>query len=316
MSQPLVSVCITTYNQRDYILECLESAFQCAGEIPIEIIVGDDASDDGTSEIVEAFAQRTGGIVRHVRHDIRLGAFRNYDHVIALARAPLIAHLDGDDYWLPGKLVLQVSFMQGNPDCAAVYTNAVTIDERGRRLGVFNNVQHGEWTLEGMLERGNFLNTSSMVFRTHLRKSLLAINGPYLDYLMHLRFAQHGKLVQLPGEFVAYRIDARGSMVSTMGGRVRELYWASILDVPKDLASERSRARGMADFLRRVILRDLRAGHLQSIMSWVGRVAGEAPCSFPLLAALVASSLAHVAARHAARRLGTFGGAPPVMVIR
>jgi len=58
ISQPRVSVCVLTCNQRNYIQQCIESVLAQAPDTSLEILVGDDRSDDGTSEIVAALASR------------------------------------------------------------------------------------------------------------------------------------------------------------------------------------------------------------------------------------------------------------------
>src|SRR5690606_3460291 len=54
---PDVTVCITTCNQRDYVAQCLLSVLDQGGRRLLEVIVGDDCSDDGTSEIVALIAK-------------------------------------------------------------------------------------------------------------------------------------------------------------------------------------------------------------------------------------------------------------------
>ena len=46
--------------------------------------------------------------------------------LIARADGEFIARTDGDDYWLPGKLQRQLEYLLAHPDCAAVYTNAIS----------------------------------------------------------------------------------------------------------------------------------------------------------------------------------------------
>ena len=53
-----VSVCVTTYNQREFIGQALESVLSQETKFSYELLVGDDGSDDGTWEIVDGFAQR------------------------------------------------------------------------------------------------------------------------------------------------------------------------------------------------------------------------------------------------------------------
>ena len=81
------------------------------------------------------------------------------------AQGDYVARVDGDDYWLPGKLARQIAYLQTHPHCTAVYTNAVTVDESGRYIGLFNDIGDARLTLANLLRRGNALNNSSVLFR-------------------------------------------------------------------------------------------------------------------------------------------------------
>ncbi len=282
MGQGMISVCVLTCNQQPYIRQCMDSVLAQAGDIPLQILVGDDCSDDGTTRIVAEFAAAWPRVVEHIRHNSRLGADANYQFLLKRATGAFIAHLDGDDYWLPGKLKRQMEYMTANPGCAAVYTNALTISEEGDPVGLFNDMGDDVFNLAAMLRRGNFLNTSSMVFRAELREQLLAINGPFLDYRMHLLFARSGFLAQIAEPLSVYRIGSHGSMTSTSSTSndlVRRLYWEAIMDVPRNLVSDNDFAHGIANFLRRVMSRSLRTRRWELAKAWFPRALNASPYS-------------------------------------
>src|SRR6185312_10584582 len=150
------------------------------------------ASDDGTSEIVSQLAREYPQRVEHIRREAHIGAFANMRDLMARAGSDYVARVDGDDYWLPGKLHRQVAYLQFHPDCAAVYTNAITVDEAGNRIGLFNDVGDARFDLAEMLCRGNFLNNSSVLFRAAGRHAWLDVKVPQIDYRVHLWHARHG----------------------------------------------------------------------------------------------------------------------------
>ncbi|WP_199052847.1 glycosyltransferase [Aquitalea sp. ASV15] len=115
--KPKVSVCIVTYNQQAYIEECLESVLAQQTDFSFEIIVGDDASTDLTRQKLQALQQRHPEQIRLVLHETNIGAAPNIYSVYAMAKGEYIAHLDGDDYMLPGKLQIQTDFMDANQHC-------------------------------------------------------------------------------------------------------------------------------------------------------------------------------------------------------
>src|SRR5690242_15505251 len=134
MNRPTMTVCIVTCNQRDFIEACVRSVATQEVDAELRVLVGDDASDDGTSEIVARLAREHAGSVQHFRRESRMGGFANMRDLIGRADGDFVARVDGDDYWLPGKLQRQLDYLTSHPDCAAVYTNAITVDEAGNRI--------------------------------------------------------------------------------------------------------------------------------------------------------------------------------------
>ncbi len=110
---PLVSVIIPTYN-RVYILhKAIESVLSQTFK-DIELIVIDDASTDGTSELVKSYAKKSKIPVIYWKNKKRLGPAASRNKGIKLAKGRFIAFLDSDDWFLPEKLEKQVKFFQQN----------------------------------------------------------------------------------------------------------------------------------------------------------------------------------------------------------
>jgi len=120
-SSPKVTVCLVTYNQEDYISECLESVVTQVTNFDFEIIVSDDLSTDRTREIVEKFSEKHPNI-KTLYRDRNIGAYENFIDTHDRATGEYICHLDGDDYWLPGKLQKQADFLDANHECNLVWT--------------------------------------------------------------------------------------------------------------------------------------------------------------------------------------------------
>lgn len=132
MKIPKVSVCVVTYNQDKYIRKCLQSILDQETDFDFEVIVGDDCSTDSTREIVQEFAQRYPGVVKPLFHAKNLGPTKNYLSVHNMARGKYIAHLDGDDYCLPGKLSRLAAHLDQNRDCRIVWHRMHIINEHGQ----------------------------------------------------------------------------------------------------------------------------------------------------------------------------------------
>ncbi len=113
--EPLVSVVMPAYNARTYLRQAILSVLE--QDYPnVELIVVDDGSSDGTAEAAESYGDR----VRVLRQKNRgPAAARNLG--MRSSSGSLIAFLDADDVWLPGKVTAQVVQLRQYPDVGMVY---------------------------------------------------------------------------------------------------------------------------------------------------------------------------------------------------
>jgi glycosyltransferase involved in cell wall biosynthesis len=112
---PLVSVVMPVYNGERYLVEAVESVLAQSYR-PLELILVDDGSTDGSADL----ARRFGTALRYqCQANAGQSAARNLG--IQLARGPLLAFLDDDDYWSTDKLALQVAALASDPSLEAVF---------------------------------------------------------------------------------------------------------------------------------------------------------------------------------------------------
>jgi len=128
MTSLSVSTIIPTYNRAHLIARAISSVI--AESLPQdEIIVVDDGSADNTPEVVAKF----GDSVSYIRMgNARAGAARNRG--LREAKGDLVAFLDSDDEWLPGKLDMQRRFMASRPDVLFAFTDFVATDSDGNEF--------------------------------------------------------------------------------------------------------------------------------------------------------------------------------------
>lgn len=120
---PLVSVIITTHNRPKLLRRALESV-SCQDYHPIELIVVDDCSAPGVEEVVES-ASPGATYIRNNRR-LHLSASRNLG--TSASSGELIAFLDDDDYWAPGKIRRQVETYLQNCDSGLIYCWSYIMD--------------------------------------------------------------------------------------------------------------------------------------------------------------------------------------------
>src|SRR6185312_12408987 len=99
-------------------------------DFPIELVIGEDCSTDGTRDIVKRYAARYPEIVRALLPGKNIGVHANFDAVLKSCRGTYIAMLEGDDYWTsPKKLQKQADFLDSHPDHALCGTRFCTIQD-------------------------------------------------------------------------------------------------------------------------------------------------------------------------------------------
>lgn len=140
---PIVSICVQTYNQVEFIEDCLKSILMQKTDFLFEILLGEDSSSDGTREICKAFADKNPDKIRLFLHErennIKVGKSNtglfNSLYNFYSARGKYIAYCDGDDYWDdPLKLQQQVSFLDNNPDYVLAYHQAIMVTREGKEI--------------------------------------------------------------------------------------------------------------------------------------------------------------------------------------
>ena len=132
--RPLLSVLCQTFNQEQFIGPCLDSILRQYASFPVEIIVHDDASTDGTAAIVRTYAQRFPEIIQPIlQTENHLSRMSKVDPIMLQhARGAFIASCDGDDVWLdPHKLTKQVTFLLNNPSYVLSFHDAVHMSADG-----------------------------------------------------------------------------------------------------------------------------------------------------------------------------------------
>ena len=130
---PKVTVCVVTYNQEKYIRQCLQSIVDQQTDFGFEVIVADDCSTDGTRAILNEFLARYPKMIKIHLHPNNIGPYKNFVFVHRQAKAEYIAHIDGDDYCLPGKLQMQSDVLDRESKCNIVW-HKMTIENPSGEL--------------------------------------------------------------------------------------------------------------------------------------------------------------------------------------
>jgi len=125
----LISVIIPAFNRSHCIVRALKSV-KAQAIANLEVILGDDASTDDTVAVAKEFMPEA--IV--VCLPINRGAAAARNAALKVARGELIAFLDSDDEWLPGKLEHQVRFLAAHPEIGLCGSGHILVCKDGARV--------------------------------------------------------------------------------------------------------------------------------------------------------------------------------------
>jgi glycosyltransferase involved in cell wall biosynthesis len=230
MTRPLVSVIMASYNASLFVGDAIESVLAQTYQ-PIELIVVDDCSSDGTAEILAGYADRAPEQMRVKLKRIREGPCRARNDALSIARGPLICWIDHDDAWLPTKVEEQVDVLEVRPDVGLVYTYFDAFDsDTGSSIpwpDARRDLQ-GDVLVE-LLLLGCFIGSITVMFRrdaldrrgARLRERDFSIGD---DYYLWLTIALDWQVARIPRVLARYRRH-RGNESARVASRVDLRRW-------------------------------------------------------------------------------------------
>ncbi len=216
-----LSVVCLTYNHAAFIRQALDGFVMQKTDFPFEVIVHDDASIDGTADIIREYAAKYPDIIKPVyqtENQWSKGRHITKEYVYPLIRGQYVALCEGDDYWTDqNKLQKQVDYLDAHPDCSLCFHPVSVKWEKGEQPdSVFPDrklLAHvGAMNLKSLLKQ-NFIQTNSVVYRWrfHQDSSELIPNGILpSDWFLHLLHAEVGKIAMLPDVMAVYRKHQNG----------------------------------------------------------------------------------------------------------
>jgi len=172
--KPIVSVVTITYNHAPYIRRCIESILMQKTTFPIELVIGEDCSTDGTREIVLDYAKNYPDIIRIITSETNVGEKANDRRTRLACQGEFTALCEGDDYWIdPLKLQKQYDAIL-KYDAVLVTHRTIYLKYQGNQFirSIVNQPQEdsGVLKIEDILLKKFKFHTSSIFFRTKITK--------------------------------------------------------------------------------------------------------------------------------------------------
>ena len=272
---PLVTVAVPTFNRAGYLLQCLESI---RGQTypSLEILVGDNASTDGTPDLVRGLAAAEPRL-RAIRHPQNLGMVGNFNALLRVARGDYFLLVSDDDLLAPRAVELLVDACR-RPGVQLAYGVVAVIDSAGKVRAVSRRhgpeVERGSQFIRAHLRGERSVSLAATMFpigepdeREYYDEKI----GSVCDFLHRLTLASRGDVAAVP-ELVAYYRVHDASLTSSAAdfaaSHFRLLSSASV--TAGELAQYRSEiAAYVRDYLTHLALSAAARGNVQAALQTV-----------------------------------------------
>lgn len=212
-----ISVYITSYNQKAYLIEAIESVLNQTLR-PFEIIIVDGCSTDGSQEVIERYALAHPNLIIPIYHKRNLGISRTRSDALEHVQGDLVTYLDGDDRFLPQKLEIELKTFINHPEAQIVYSNVYYIDADGRRIGLWaddTNLPPSGYVFREVFSRAfpqGSLFRNELVAYSCFKKVGFYDSGfqIYEDWELKIRLTKQFKVAYCHEPLVEYRLHSGG----------------------------------------------------------------------------------------------------------
>lgn len=239
--QGKVLILLSTYNGEKYLREQLDSLF--IQDCPIQLLVRDDGSTDGTLSILEEYSEKYSEM-QFIKGE-NVGFYKSYNLLMSehiVDQFEWIAFCDQDDVWLPDKISSAVKMMKDgyNPTIPTMYcSNLTMVDENLNKLRMMHKPSL-KWTKESILVQNPatgctvvFNQAAAALYRRGIDLPMVAH-----DYSMLLACAYMGKVVYDNGSYIQYRQHGKNAI----GGGSKGVF-VGIKDILSDLFKPKPQKR-------------------------------------------------------------------------
>ncbi len=205
MSDPLVSVIMPAHDNGEYICQAVDSVYR--QQVPLELIVVDDASTDDTQKRLGAYRQRPD--FYYVRNASNQGVAASRNRGVSMARGDYVAFLDSDDWWADGKLKEQLHVMEKSGAVLCSTGRELMCPDGssiGKYIGVKERVTYRE------LLKHNSINCSSVLLSVQVAREFpMCHDQSHEDYITWLRILKkYGWARGIDKPYLKCRLSAKG----------------------------------------------------------------------------------------------------------
>jgi glycosyltransferase involved in cell wall biosynthesis len=211
----VVSVCMITYNQENYIQKAIDGVLMQNTEFEIELIIGEDCSTDKTRIICAEYQKQFPQIIKLKTYQKNIGMIPNLIETLNACTGEYIAICEGDDYWTdPLKLQNQVDAMEEYPDCLISCHAGKVLSAGGEVTRWYHSDKVRLFSVKNVLKiPGQFAPTSSYLLKTSAIKEFPQWfkTVPVGDFFLEVLTSVKGGILYIPKTMSTYRNNASAS---------------------------------------------------------------------------------------------------------
>lgn len=220
--KPLVSICCITFNQVAYIEKTLKGFLIQETTFPIEILIHDDVSNDGTFELIEQYQKLYPNLIRCIRPETNQYSVSKFAFIktfMQQAEGKYIAWCEGDDYWIESKkLQMQVDRMlELGVDMS--FHPSMSLREGLLYLPKGQYIDRVYSCSEMITCDFHFVQTNSLVFSKRVANELdkeFMTQSPVADFFIRVLGSKNTGAVCIPKTMSVYRVQSFGSWTSKL----------------------------------------------------------------------------------------------------
>lgn len=219
MNEPILSICVLTYNHEEYIAQALDSILSQKTKYNYEIIVLEDCSTDNTQEILKKYKELYPDVIDLYFQPKNTKA-KHFHEGFKHCKAKYICILEGDDYWTQdNKLETQLDFLEANPEFIGCTHNTITIYENQDipPALVVPKKKYDVFSINELTLNSIYCHTSSYIFRNVFNGCLPSIhtdNEECGDWFLSMLYAEYGPIKYIDEVMSAYRQTGKGAWTS------------------------------------------------------------------------------------------------------
>lgn len=213
---PVVSICCLTYNHQNTLSQAIDSFLNQITNFQIEIIIHDDASIDGTIDIILNYKKRFPDLINAIiqsENQYSKGKKPYFAYLLPEASGKYIANCEGDDYWIdPFKLQKQVDFLEANSNYVIHSGKAKVLVQNELNEIIGNPLSKNTYDIADFLTKNNLI-TCTVLFRNTTVIEAAFKNIMFGDWMLYVQLLSKkpGNLAYVSNDlYSVYRMHEGG----------------------------------------------------------------------------------------------------------